>query len=357
MEGGDLFDKGGYSCVFHPLLHCARGTAKGVHTSSTHRMLSKVMLTEDAELEWNVTKIIRQTPRCKRYMAVAEIMCGLDQRHKQTDVFKKCEQFQHIPAQQMRILQLPYAGVPMSSYSFGPQFDLRTFMIHLLECGTLLSLLHIVHLDLHEYNILIDDAGIPRVIDFNLSINQSALQHKPKKEIEMELVFEYQHNYHFIQQPPDYSAVVGFYQYNKSDSPQYIRESIHSKENLSLARMVFEEPSYGSLKHIQALERHPEIKQGDVITWFNTYWKTIDSWAIGMYFIKLLHTHQTTPHIINQYLKSDEIRKMVRGLCIIDPKKRWTCMQALYYLHPNSPMITDRKLIRAHHKKMTSASV
>ena len=129
------------------------------------------------------------------------------------------------------------------------------------------------------------------------------------------------------------------------------------EDRFKKARMVFEEPSYGSLKHIQALERHPEIKQGDVITWFNTYWKTIDSWAIGMYFIKLLHTHQTTPHIINQYLKSDEIRKMVRGLCIIDPKKRWTCMQALYYLHPNSPMITDRKLIRAHHKKMTSASV
>jgi hypothetical protein len=82
------------------------------------------------------------------------------------------------------------------------------------------------------------------------------------------------------------------------------------------------------------------VTGGDISGWFNHHWTKIDSWAIGTYFIEVIKNHAINPQIGNMYRTHyAKIRKMLYYLCAINPNERWDCMQALYFLHPNSVVI------------------
>lgn len=80
--GGKLLDTGTYSCVFDPPLKCRSRTLRKRNTSYTQsspqRMISKLMMDEEAEIEWAISEKIRKIPQWKRYFSVSETMCELD---------------------------------------------------------------------------------------------------------------------------------------------------------------------------------------------------------------------------------------------------------------------------------------
>ncbi|NBU93927.1 MAG: hypothetical protein EBS18_05235, partial [Actinobacteria bacterium] len=99
--------------------------------------------------------------------------------------------------QDTKILRMPYGGV--SLYEFA--FDFKTlspskFTRHLLEAGALLALNGIVHNDLHQGNILIDEHSVPRIIDFGRALFSY--------EKVSEQYFIHPYSARYFQEPPEF---------------------------------------------------------------------------------------------------------------------------------------------------------
>ena len=335
--GGKLLDTGTYSCVFEPKLYCkgerpSRYATRHGTVRSHGRMISKLMTRDEAETEWEISERIRNIPMWKNYYSVSETMCELGSKQTDKDIYTKCKMIKNIPANQLRVLQMPYAGKPIYNYPITSAFDLQKFMIHVIESGALLQVSKIVHFDLHSGNILVDDHTVPRIIDFNLSM----MANGPVPE--SQLSYRFSRNFHLTQQPPDYTAVIGI---NQDKDMHTISNAIEKKQIIQDIRSFLHIPPSVMISDISNMIRtNTYIKRGDIVGWFQRYWKVIDSWAIGTYFIEFLRKHMMTPHIHDQYKKNfSKIKHVLQKLCAIHPDARWNCMEALAYLHPNSIII------------------
>ena len=346
--GGKLLDTGTYSCIFDPPLKCR---TRSVHKSNisrkqlsrgTQRMISKLMMDEEAEIEWAISEKIRKIPQWKRYFSVSETMCELDPsaERNEPELKTKCQVIKYISVKQLRVLQMPFAGVPIYNHTIPRDFSLNRFIVHILEAASLLLVYHIIHFDLHPGNILIDK-NIPRIIDFNLSMMADV------SVPESQLSYRYSRNFHLPQQPPDYTAVIGINQHKPKEKiirnikDKDIIRDIQSKLTIS-DRTIETDIS-------KMIATNSFVKNGDITGWFRSYWTKIDSWAIGTYIIDMIKNHATTPQIGHEYDRDKgKIRKVLQMLCAIDPETRWDCMQALEYMDSNSPIIKE------HMKKWSS---
>jgi hypothetical protein len=339
ITGGTLLDTGTYSCIFDPPLKCKSGTStsgslkpRSAKSRGKERMISKLMLDEEADVEWEISEKIRQIPLWSNYFSVSEFMCELSPNQVDDDLKKKCQVIKHISINQLRLLEMPYAGKPIYTHDIPANFNLVDFMIHVLEGASLLLVNNIIHFDLHPGNILISENEVPRIIDFNLSMISNV-------SISVsQLSYRYSRNFHLPQHPPDYTAVIGIDQSKTIDkiisnvSGKDIMKSIRSVVNVQSAKI--------NIDMKDMIVKNSFIAGGDIIGWFNHYWTKIDSWAIGTYFVDTIKNHAMNPRIGDAYRKHYiKIRKMLYCLCAIDPKERWDCMQALFFLNPNSVVI------------------
>lgn len=327
ITGGKLLDKGGYSCIFDPPLRC-----KGSKTMKSHgHMISKLMTNEDSETEWKISELIRKIPLWKNYFAVSESICELGLNQVDGDLKTKCELIKYINPSQLRILQMPYAGKPLQNYTLRSDFNLMAFMTHILEAGALLVLNNVIHFDLHVGNILINNNGVPRIIDFNLSLLSN------KSVSVSELSYRFSRNFHLTQQPPDYTVLLGIEQGKNIDM---MISQIENKNIISYIKSIIGIHPSIIRKDIKNLILNPYIAKGDIDKWFNQYWTKIDSWAIGTYFIVMLKKYGILPQIGGAYqIHHSKLKKLLQNLCAINPNERWDCVQALYYMNPNSIVI------------------
>jgi len=326
VTGGKLLDTGTYSCVFDPPLRCKGSTMK-----SHGHMISKLMTDEESIVEWKISEIIRKIPLWKHYFSVSESICELGVRQVDGDLKTKCEFIKYINPSQLRILQMPYAGKPLQNYTLPSDFNLMAFMTHILEAGALLVMNNIIHFDLHPGNILINNNGVPHLIDFNLSLVSN------KSVSVSELSYRFSRNFHLPQQPPDYTALLGIEQGKSMD---IIISNIENKNIILYIKSILGIHPSIIRKDIKNLIFNPFIAKGDIIGWFNHYWTKIDSWAIGTYFIDMFKKHSILPQIGRAYqIHHAKLKKLLQNLCAINPNERWDCVQALYYMNPNSIVI------------------
>ena len=156
--GGKLLDTGTYSCIFDPPLKCRTRTMQKIYTTRkqssrrTSRMISKLMMDEEAEIEWAISEKIRKIPQWKRYFSVSETMCELDPsaERNEPELKTKCQVIKYISVKQLRVLQMPFAGVPIYNHTIPREFSLNRFIVHILEAASLLLVHHIIHFDLHQ---------------------------------------------------------------------------------------------------------------------------------------------------------------------------------------------------------------
>jgi len=328
LTGGKLLDTGTYSCVFDPPLRCK----KGAKTKAPGRMISKLMVHEDAEIEWNISEKIRKIPLWKNYFAVSESICNLGPKQTDMDLYTSCDIMKKTAPEELRILQMPFVGKQLSMFSIPPTFNIKAFMIHVLESGALLLQHNIVHFDLHAGNILIDSHAIPRIIDFNLSMSADS------SITESHLAYRYSGNFHLVQQPPDYTALIGI---NQGKDINRIIHNINDKRIMKEIKLILHvSPNKIASDIVGICTKNAMIRYGNILGWFHKYWTTIDSWAVGTYFITMLRSHSTTPQLLHSFRSHYSIlKKVLSSLCAIDPEKRWDCMQALYFLNPTSIII------------------
>lgn len=331
LSGGKLFDEGMYACIFTPPLECKPKTREGLVEEGTELPLGKLILKDEAEHEYNISKVIRQIPLWKNYFVVSESICEPAQQQKDKEL-KDCDILDSYKLSEFRILTMPYGGVPLNLYRIDlTKFDFMEFITHFIEAGALLNLFGIIHRDIHQGNILVDDENVPRIIDFNLAIFA-------QKTV---TAGSLTHTYNVVtgQEPPDSTLVNAI---RLGHNAERVIDSIINKK--PIMRKIRNILGISATAQLQALERFymdsKSVKAGNIVSWFNNYWRTIDSWAIGANIIMLISKLSLWPEFTSIFKRArPKLMPVLKGLCEVSPVKRLDCIQALNMLAPNSFII------------------
>jgi len=337
ISGGKLYDEGYYGCVFMPALKC-RDDDKQTLPKNTQikngKVLDKLILASEAEDEFDISQSIHEIPLWKNYFIVSDTMCEPAPIQQQTEKeLSRCKVIDGKTLSAFRILRMTFGGVPLSLYRVNVDtFPLIDMFKHLLEGVSLLTLFGIVHRDLHQGNILIDKSNVARIIDFNLSIN--ARHEITSRDI--------RHGYTLsaFQEPPDSTLVnavaLGYRGERVIESIIYqkpIFRNIQSLLGVSLDEMKQD------LEYFY--EKSVSVQNGYDDKWFRTYWRTIDSWAIGVNFIMIIMKLSMWPQFQQTQWKQDgpKMIPILKKLCEVNPVKRYDSVQALQALDPQNYII------------------
>ncbi len=333
QTGGKLFDEGVYGCIFTPPLECA-DKSKNPSGEDNDTMLSKLILEPSANHEWTIMRKIKKIPLWKNYFIVSESSPCIPAPIQKDKELNDCSILDstRFKLSDFRIINLPYGGIPLTTYRINlPSFDFMNFIIHFVEAGALLNLFGIVHRDIHQGNILVDNEQVPRIIDYNLSIligstvTVNNLKHK--------------YNFNLAQEPPDSALVNAVYMGYNYD--KVIDSVINKRYIMKKIRSIL---SISAIEQKDSLEKFymysKSMKAGDQVAWFNNYWTKIDSWAIGVNIIDLISKMALWPEFAYTFRKiSPKLIPVLKKLCEVNPKDRIDCVQALNYIAPNSFII------------------
>lgn len=358
QSAGKLMDEGLYGCIFSPPLECKNDKKRTQHTTQGHAndILSKLLLKDNAEIEFSISKIIQQIPLWRNYFVVSESMCepALTQPDKDLSI---CPIFDSKGSgrgsgrrtlKDFRILMMPYGGVPLNLYKINVDtFDFLKFVKHFIESVAILNLFGVVHRDIHQANILVDTNVVPRLIDFNLAISIQ------NKIISSDLAHVY--NYAITQEPPDSTLVnailYGFKPDNIINSIIY-KKSIMNK--ISTLLSISKDAMFSELEEFY--NQSKSVGAGDDVTWFKTYWRTIDSWAVAVNIVDLIGKLLLWPEFSkNLRLIKSSLFPVLKRMCAVSPVRRIDCVQALNFLDPNSFII--RKYAKAWLQKVGTGDI
>jgi serine/threonine protein kinase len=342
LSGGKLIDDGLYGCIFSPALECKSKKKQEQIEEKDHLQLSKLIPTAYAKKEDAVSTLIRKIPLWKNYFIVSESMCEPALVQKDKDV-SKCHVIEEKKLSAFRLLMMPYGGQPLNLHRFSlGTFQFMDFVKDFVSAGAILILFGIVHRDIHSGNILVDKEDVPRIIDFNLAIfveNDDAV-----------MKLQHQYNYQLSQEPPDSTLVNAI---KLGYKPQNVIQSIIRKKTIMKKISNLLHLSLDDME--QELEifyrQSKSVKNGEDAKWFHLYWRTIDSWAIGVNLVDLFYKLSLWPEFSSQSSQiKPKLIPILQGLCEVSPLKRMDCVQALYALDPDHFII--RKYADAWLKKV-----
>jgi len=332
LSGGKLYDEGMYGCIFTPPLQCKESSIQSLDEVQENKaVLTKLILSDAAELEYSIAKKIHRIPLWKNYFVVSDTICEPAPVQKDKEL-NDCSILKEYKLADFKLLSMPYGGTPLVNYKFNlKELDFLNFAVHLIEAGALLTLFGIVHRDIHQGNILVDDVAIPRIIDFNLAILVNS------RITENQLL--HQNNVLTGQEPPD-STLVNAIALGK-DGQTIINNIISKKPIIKKIRNILGMTNDEMEQSLEDFYRKSKsVKQGDLVKWFETYWRTVDSWAVGVNIVDLISRFSLSPEFslsLKRYWPKLSI--VLKRMCAVSPLERIDCIQALNYISPNSFII------------------
>lgn len=202
----ELINQGTYGCIFKPGMNCKGGIEKkgfitklqyDQETTQNEVDISKILLNNDndSDHDLNLNKKKEYEKRFAPILDSCSISLGLiNEKH---DFIKKCNVLkENALANKFYSNRIRYVGkYTLVDYfsNLMKDFDSKKritkylfiracskFHLYLLESVLLLKEKKIIHFDLKENNILIDQKlNVPVIIDFGLSINMDPLLKKP----------------------------------------------------------------------------------------------------------------------------------------------------------------------------------
>jgi serine/threonine protein kinase len=330
ITGGKLYAEGTYGCIFIPPLVCKDEEIRSVDK----RIIDKLIDKENAEVEMKISERVQRIPLWKNYFVVPFSMCEPAPRTMQTNVnVAKCDVIQQKRLDRFRLLQMNYGGKPLKTAII----DMKTqslfdIALHLIEAGALLNLFGIVHSDIHQGNILIDNENIPRIIDFNLSVDV--------RNPDLFIYLNHPVMVSLFQEPPDACIVNGISK--NIDGYKIITDLINTRKTFKKLQALFGLSVYDLRYEMEEFIKNSKIAQaGDVPKWFSTYWSKIDTWAIGMNIVCLLTDNlMWESFAIGQYKEyKEKLLPVLHDMTQVNPMKRIDCVQALARLDTNNFII------------------
>ena len=320
MEGGALLGQGTYGCVFDRPLLCNDGRRyKGV---------GKVGEAVDANKEIEAAKYLSKIPGASTYFVLANTasVCKPASTEKQSDRtgIKHCEIIEREGLNGLIQYTMPYGGVSISKYRESKmKLNFPAFTKRLLEIGAILALNSFVHYDLHSQNILIKD-GMPVVIDFGTSFSVKSISDALINGIWKRDSWDYE--------APEVACATVMRKGNTTFQDT-ILQIINKRPILRNAEVVLGLSRRGQLNSfIKFWNSSISAQKMDWTTYFKTYWSTFDSWTIGVVLLNMyIETHG----------KDVSIKGVLRGLLLIDPRRRLDCVEALAQFDPENEIVNS----------------
>ena len=325
-----LIGKGGYGCAFSPPLPCRKSKVKKL--IKKQRIVGKIMRDEDAEVELNISTVIKGIPGYERYFIIQEEdVCDVKNFKKIKESYASiCPPISKLDDKDMIQLVSKYGGKSLNNISMA-SFEFFKSFKHVLEGVSKLNNQGVCHLDLKGDNMLVDIYGTIRIIDFGISFIGDIATEQTVRE----------HQYPFSPEydafPPELAVQEGLIKHMNLQSA--VQLSIQQKKVIQLGESLLglslrEQEHF--LYNFWTTDPVTLQTQGRVWpNWFRMYWRTWDSWAIGAVFLKLLQKALLVPKFVQTEWKEHHaiIRLVLKGLLQADPRKRLTCSEALEFFN------------------------
>lgn len=346
MIGGDVIGQGTYGCAVVPPLLC-KGRARqerreiGKAKSKNSEKVGKVTLLMDADTELQISKTLREEKLWKNYFILPELDACEPVSQKRIMNWESCAITSQFGKNQLRQLVSDFGGTSFSSLGgvdLSPKkFNFFSFMRHTLEATALLTLRGVVHFDLHRSNILIDDHGVPRLLDFGMSFRESDLS----EEI---LNFRWkQYDPKFDSEPPEVTVITGLR--NSMELRPAITDCIMNKPVYKEYELMFSKPRKElEQRFLDFCLKSKSFQKKDWVEFFKIYWPGFDSFALGAIFLNILKIQLTW----NDFAESKEWAKrhetiytLIQGMLDPDPSQRLDCVESLELYEPDSVVLKN----------------
>lgn len=327
--GGALLGKGKFGCTFEPVPKCASGrTFKQIHGAST---VGKIT-TDDPTDELRAGKAIMALPSASQYFALPTTGCRPQIPVQDPDA-KSCRMLEEADTgAKFAMLVMPTAGQQLYKYSLNLARlakIYRSMFVHLLEGGVLYQSIGYVHNDIHMGNVLVDDKGVARFIDFGIAFRINDIH--VWEDSNMGTTFR-----------PNYS-----WQAPEVHAWRMMLNHIRLEDGVAQIKEV--NSDYASLEHqfptrktalaalTDFMRTSQFVIQKDGGGFLRAYGKRFDSWRIGLCMWYLWSDLlKWTPFLQTPlYGERDLIRRVMGGLTDFDPRTRFSLEDALRLLDPS----------------------
>ena len=320
-----LIQEGSYGCAFTPPLKCRKSKQ-----SRSKRQVGKIIRLKNAEVELSIASIVKGIPGWERYFIVQEKDNCTAQNFKnfREAYEEECKTLRRRADKELVQLLSPYGGTTLHSLAITNDFDYLGAFRHMLEGVSKLAKQGICHYDLHEGNILVDHRGTMRLIDFGAAFVGDAVSE--------ETIWRHQYSFspEYSPQPPELSIQNAL---NENVPLSFaIHKTFQQKKEFSIASSLLGQR--GQEDAMFNFWRSEFSSTSQWPTFFHKYWRTWDSWAVGVIFLKLLRksfllssfTHTVWPK------HGFTIRTVLKGLLEVDPRRRLTADTALKMINASA---------------------
>ena len=317
MDGkSKLLDEGSYGCAFIPQLPCKK-------SKSNKKLVGKIISKNHADVELSIASIVKGIPGWQRYFIVQEEdNCDSKNFEKARKEYNNCKVLHKTNTKNLTQLISVFGGTTMNRMSLS-SFDYLGSFRHMLEGIVKLEEQGICHYDLKENNILIDSNGTLRIIDFGSAFVGDQVEHTNLWLHQYDFIPEY------VPQPPEPSVQNGLY--DEIPIETAIRDTIHRKKIFKIIENIL---GISMQRSENELRTFWEDEDREWVSFFRNYWRTWDSWAIGVIFIKLLQTSLLNKSFIERVWVPHGaiIRNVLKGMLRVNPHDRLSGSQALKLL-------------------------
>lgn len=336
QDGGALLGQGVFGCIFEPVPYCANGSVfKNIGDAPAVGKLTS----EDPKAELAIGTAIMALPLASAYFALPSAGCQPSMPIKDPEA-KGCRVITESgEGTKFSLLIMPAGGQQILKYGLDIERlekNYKHIFTHLLEGGIIYQNAGYVHNDIHMGNILVDDKGVARFIDFGLAFKIANV--KVWEDANFGRTFKPNHGW----QAPEVHA------WRMRYSGENLVDGVRKLKKLN--------PEYAKMEH-QFAWRKPALRAlADLFTTSNVvvakdeagfireYGKKFDSWRVGLCMWFLWDDMLRWPLFVKTdlYKERELIRKVLGGLTDFDPRTRLTYADALHILDPTSTMLQSK---------------
>jgi len=315
-----LIQEGSYGCVLSPPLTC-RKSKKG-----DKRQVGKIIKIKNAKVELTMATLVKSIPGWNRFFVVSEDdSCDEKNFDAHRELYARmCKVYGTSSDSQLTQLISPYAGSTVRNMALTSNFDFVGSLRHTLEAVSLLNQQGICHFDLHDGNILVDFRGTFRIIDFGSAFLGDQIDEAGVKK------HTYVFSPEFPPESPELSIQNGIY--GGLSLVDSVEHTIRKKRVFALAHQLIGLSYLGQRRDLIEFWSNDETWDGGSwLTFFQTYWRKWDSWAVGVLFLDILAKCFLMPGFLREVWPVDGpiIKTVLKGLLRSSPVARMTAGQAL----------------------------
>jgi hypothetical protein len=333
QSGGNMRGKGVHGCTFEPAPRCAGGDV--FRTVDGKPAVGKIT-DEDTREELAIGRAIMALPLARQYFALPSIGCRPADRYEDPDA-RSCNVITEAGlTTHLSMLIMPEGGVQLSKWADSdmPRLAenyLRMF-IHLLEGMLIYQKAGYVHNDVHMGNILVDDEGVSRYIDFGLAFRPEDV--KKWSDTNLNRSFNPKH---ILQAPEVHVWRMYLNRVRLSDGLKQLRDA-----NPDYGRLAAQFPARKTAERAFAeLLLTSYVEHEDVAGFMQRYGFGIDCWRIGLCFWWMWSDLLEWPGLraTRVWSHRERIREVLSGLTNFDYLSRLSAGKALEMLDPDNRML------------------